>query len=64
MAIEQKYTEQFPFVGTATQRARLTAEARRRRSSLAAEIRRAIDAKFGLEDGEEPEVAKDAEVKG
>jgi hypothetical protein len=55
MAVEQKYDKQFPFVGTATQRERIEAEAAKRRTSLAEVIRDAVDARYGLIDGEVPD---------
>lgn len=55
MAVEQKYTEQFPFVGTRTQRDRVEAEAAKRRTSLAEIIRDALDVRYGLVDGEVPD---------
>ena len=65
MAVEQKYTVQFAFVGTATQKAHMTREAARRRSSMAEVLRRAIDERFVLVDGEEPAVDhEEPQVKG
>ena len=55
MAIEPRYTEQMPFVGTPTQREKIRAEADRRRTSLAEVVRRCVDKYFGLVDGEEPD---------
>lgn len=61
MAIEPRYTEQMPFVGTPTQRLRIEQEATKRRTSLADVVRRAVDGYFGLVNGEEPE-AKESET--
>lgn len=55
MAVERKYTEQMPFVGTGTQKQHLERTAGRRRSSVAAVLRDLIDREYGLVDGEEPE---------
>lgn len=54
MAVEAKYTDQFPVVGTKTQRAKIVAEAEANRTSMAAVVRSAIDERYGLSDGEEP----------
>lgn len=61
MAIVAKYAEQLPFVATTTQRDRVKAEAEKRRVSLAEVIRWAVDARYGLVDGEEPKPDEDVE---
>lgn len=55
MAIEPRYTEQMPFVGTPTQRRKIEDEASKRRTSLADVVRRCVDRYFGLVNGEEPQ---------
>jgi hypothetical protein len=57
VAVESKYTRQMAFVGTDEQYARLRTEADRRKVSVAAILRAAIDYRYGLEDGEAPEKA-------
>lgn len=52
MALEARYTEQMPFVGTKTQRRKI-AEAAAGGRSMADVIREAVDKHFGLVDGEE-----------
>lgn len=54
MAIEARFTEQMPFVGTPTQKAILEQQAKRPGWSRAAVIREAFDAFYGLENGELP----------
>lgn len=55
MAIESKYTKQMAFVGTETQDSRIEEESQRRKTSKAAVLRAAIDKRYGLVDGEEPD---------
>jgi hypothetical protein len=59
MTVERRYTEQMPFVGTASQRAAIEREERRMRSSMAEVIRSAVDHYFGFVDGEPPPDWKD-----
>lgn len=54
MAIKHKYPVQFAFVGTEDQRKRLEAEAERTDVSLAHVVRLAVDARYGLVDGKDP----------
>jgi hypothetical protein len=60
MAIQQKYDQQFPFVGTLTQRQHVERESQRRKISLAEVIRDALDARYGLVDGEVPDESSTA----
>jgi hypothetical protein len=55
MAVEARFTEQFPVVGTKAQREAIEAEAQRTRKSMAAVVRQAIDERYGLSDGEVPQ---------
>ena len=59
MAVEAKYTEQFPVVCTETQRAAIVAEAQDRRVSMAVVVREALDERYGLSDGEAGRQASD-----
>lgn len=52
VAIEAIFTKQFPVVCTPEQRDAIEAEAQRDRVSMAVVVRRAINARFGLPDGE------------
>jgi hypothetical protein len=52
MAIKQKYPRQFAFVGTDTQATLLRQEAERTDRSMADIVRDAVDARYGLVDGE------------
>jgi hypothetical protein len=55
MARKARLTAQCPpWKGTPTQRAHLDAEAERRSVDLAQIMREAVDARYGLVDGEEP----------
>lgn len=52
MAIEKKYDEQMPFVGTGVMKTHLDEEASRRRVSVARIVRDMIDERYLLADGE------------
>lgn len=52
MAVVATKTEQMPFVGTATQRALVDAEAKRTKRSVASVIRDALDQRYDLVDGQ------------
>jgi hypothetical protein len=56
---DRRYPVQFAFVGTVTQKRHLAEEARKRRTSLADAVRRAVDDKYGLVEGEEPSAEED-----
>lgn len=62
MAIEKKYEEQMPFVGTGLMKARLDEEAGRRRVSIARIIRDMIDERYLLSDGEELDLNGQADL--
>lgn len=52
MAVEARYTEQFPVVCTPTQKAAILEESQREHVSMAEVVRTAIDDRYGLSDGE------------
>jgi predicted DNA-binding protein len=54
MAVEARYTEQFPVVCTPATKEALENEAKQSRRSMAAIVREAIDNRYGLVDGEVP----------
>jgi hypothetical protein len=58
MAVEAKYTEQFPVVCTAATKEALETEAKQTRRSMAAIVREAVDERYGLVDGEVPPPAQ------
>lgn len=58
MAIQKKYPVQFAVVCTKTQKNFMKKEAARRRTSMADIVRRALDERYNLVEGEEPEVAE------
>lgn len=60
MAIQKRFPHQMPFVATATQAEKVNQVADAEGISKADVIRRAIDAFFGLRDGEDQEVGEDA----
>jgi len=53
VAVERRYPEQMPFVGTQTMKDRLEEESNDRRTSIAKIIRDMIDERYLLNDGEE-----------
>jgi len=60
----KRYERQMAFVGTTTQYSVMHAEATKRRMSLAAILREAIDARYGLSAGEHPDGHDSADPGG
>jgi hypothetical protein len=62
VAIEKRYDEQMPFVGTRTMKEYLDEEADRRRTSIARIIRDMIDERYLLDDGDDLPPAEKADL--